>query len=150
MQNHFNHFHQKYHFFDAQTASRIAFFVILFALIALWAVPIGNFSLLEPFRILHLAHDLCIFSLLSPVSENDRMHHTYIFVNFVVARWISLPFLQYIIYFSLFCKIVLAAYTGSTFFKNNSKQLALKNASFELLFESLAPSVPPRRTLIRQ
>ena len=47
------------------------------------AVPIAIFSLFEPIKILQTAHDLCTFSLLGPVSKNDRMHHTYIFVNFV-------------------------------------------------------------------
>ena len=76
-------FDQNFHFFHPQTTSTGAFFVILFALIALLAVPIAICSLLEPIKILQTAHDLCTFSLLGPVSKNDRMHHTYIFVNFV-------------------------------------------------------------------
>ena len=76
-------FDQHVHFFHPQAASKRAFFVILFALIALLPVPIAIFSLLEPIEILQTAHDLCTFSLLGPVSKNDRMHHTYIFVNFV-------------------------------------------------------------------
>ena len=75
----FDHF---FHFFPPQTASKRAFFPIVFALIALLAVPIAIFPLFEPFGILIFAHYLCIFSLRSPVSKNDRMHHTYIFVNF--------------------------------------------------------------------
>ena len=75
----FDHF---FHFFPPQTASKRAFFPIVFALFALLAVPIPIFSLFEPFGILIFAHYLCIFSLRSPVSKNDRMHHTYIFVNF--------------------------------------------------------------------
>ena len=74
---------QQFHFFDPQTASKRACVIILFAHIALFAVPIAIFSLLDPIKILILAHDLCIFSLPSPVSKNDRMHHTYIFINFV-------------------------------------------------------------------
>ena len=76
----FDHF---FHFFPRQTASKRAFFPIVFALFALLAAPIPIFSLFEPFGILIFAYYLCIFSLRSPVSKNDRMHHTYIFVNFV-------------------------------------------------------------------
>ena len=76
----FDHF---FHFFPPQAASKRALFPILFALIALLAVPIAIFPLFEPFGIFIFAHYLCIFSLRSPVSKNDRMHHTYIFVNFV-------------------------------------------------------------------
>ena len=76
-------FYRKIHFFDPQSASKPAFIFIFFALIALLAVPIAIFSLLEPIRILQTAHDLCTFSLQSPVSKNDCMQHTYIFVNFV-------------------------------------------------------------------
>ena len=74
---------QKFHFLDPQKDSKRACVIILFAHIALLAVPIAIFSLFEPFKILILAHDLCIFSLQSPVNENDRMHHTYIFLSFV-------------------------------------------------------------------
>ena len=49
----------------------------------LLAVPIAIFPFFDPFGILMFAHDLCIFSVRSPVSKNDRMPHTYIFVNFV-------------------------------------------------------------------
>ena len=56
----------------------------------LLAVPIAIFPLFETIGILRLAHDLCIFSLRSPVSKNDRMHHTYIFVNFVAIDDLSL------------------------------------------------------------
>ena len=72
-----------FHFFCPQAASKRAFFLILFALIALMAVPIAIFSLLEPFGILSFARDLCTFSLSGRVSKNERMYHTYIFVNFV-------------------------------------------------------------------
>ena len=76
----FDHF---FHFFPPKTASKRAFFPVVFALFALLAVPIPIFSLFETFGIFIFAHHLCIFSLRSPVSKNDRMHHTYIFVNFV-------------------------------------------------------------------
>ena len=74
---------QTFHFFDTQAASKRQFFLILFALIAPLAVPIAIFPLFEPFGILIFTNNLCIFSLRSLVSKNDRMHHTYIFVNFV-------------------------------------------------------------------
>ena len=64
-------------------ASNRAFFGIVFAPVGPLAVPIAFFSHLEPFRIPQTAHDLCIFSLRSPVNKNDRMHHTDFFVNFV-------------------------------------------------------------------
>ena len=83
LQNDFKQIRSFFHFFHPQTASTRAFFVILFALIALLAVPIAIVSPLKPIRFLQTAHDLCTFSLLGPVSKNDRMHHTYIFVNFV-------------------------------------------------------------------
>ena len=83
LQNDFKRILSLFHFFHPQTASTRKFFVVLSALIALLAVPIAIFSLLEPIKILQTAHDLCTFSLLGPVSKNDRMHHTYIFVNFV-------------------------------------------------------------------
>ena len=76
-------FDRFFHFFPPQAASKRALFPILFALIVLLAVPIAIFPLFEPFGILIFAHYLCIFSLRSPGSKNDRMHHTYIFVNFV-------------------------------------------------------------------
>ena len=53
-------------------------------------------------------------------------------------------------HFSIFCKKVVPAYTGSTFLKNDSKQRALKNVGFETLLCALAPSPPLRRALIRR
>ena len=72
-----------FHFFGPRAASNRAFVVLLLALIALMAVPIAIGSRIEPLKILIMAHDLCTFSLSGPVSKNDRMYHTYIFVNFV-------------------------------------------------------------------
>ena len=76
-------FDQKTNLFDPQMASKRALFGIVFAPVGPLAVPIAFFSHLEPFRIPQTAHDLCIFSLRSPVNKNDRMHHTVFFVNFV-------------------------------------------------------------------
>ena len=74
---------QTHHFFAPWKASRKALLPIWLALVAPMAVPIAIFPRFEPFGILRLAHDLCIFSLRSPVSKNDRMRRTHIFVNFV-------------------------------------------------------------------
>ena len=73
---------KKTNFFDPQVASKRAFFGIVFAPVGPLAVPIAFFSHLEPFRIPQTAHDLCIFSLRSPVNKNDRMHHTVFFCKF--------------------------------------------------------------------
>ena len=81
--NNFKHFRSISSLVSPQAASKIPFVPILFTLFALLAVPIPIFSLFEPFGILIFAHHLCIFSLRSPVSKNDRMHHTNMFVNFV-------------------------------------------------------------------
>ena len=72
---------KKTNFVDPQLASK-AFFGIVFAPVGPLAVPIAFFSHLEPFRIPQTAHDLCIFSLRSPVNKNDRMHHTDVFCKF--------------------------------------------------------------------
>ena len=85
-------FDQHFLFFDPQAASKRGLFLILFALIALLAVPIAIFPLLEPFGILIFAHYLCIFSLRSPVSSNDCIHHTCKFMNFVCHLLFSLYF----------------------------------------------------------
>ena len=102
-----SNFNQKIHFFDPQTASIRAFFAIVFALLALLAVPIAIFSLLALFKILHLAAVPCIFRPQSPVSKNDCMHHNGNFVMFVYDLLLSLClpclehfFLQNIILFS--------------------------------------------------
>ena len=78
-------FVQKIASFDPQVASKKVLFGTLFVHVALLAVPIAIFSHLEPFKILHLAHDLCNFSFRSPVTKNSRMHHTGNFVNFVAV-----------------------------------------------------------------
>ena len=49
-------------------------------------------SAFEPFGILIFAHNLCIFSLRSPVSSNDCIHHTCKFMNFVCHLLLSLYF----------------------------------------------------------
>ena len=84
-QNDRKHFRSKKPTFltPPKMASKRAFFGIVFAPVGPLAVPIAFFSHLEPFRIPQTAHDLCIFSLRSPVNKNDRMHHTVFFVNFV-------------------------------------------------------------------
>ena len=58
-----SNFDQNFYFFHPQTASKRACVIILFAHIALLAVPIAIFSLFDPFKILIIAHDLCISSL---------------------------------------------------------------------------------------
>ena len=78
-------FAQKFTFFDPQVASKKVFFGTLFVHVALLAVPIAIVSHLEPFQIMHLAYDLCNFSIRSPVTKNSRMHHTGNFVNFVAV-----------------------------------------------------------------
>ena len=100
-------FNQKFHFFDPQTASRRAFFVIVFALFALLAAPIAIFSLHARIKILLLAAVPCIFRPRSPVSKNECMHRCNNFVNFVYDLLFSLclpcfehVFLQKIILFS--------------------------------------------------
>ena len=98
---------KKRKFFDPQTASRRAFFVIVFALFALLAVPIAIFSLHARIKILLLAAVPCIFRPQSPVSKNECMHRCNNFVNFVYDLLFSLclpcfehRFLQMFIVFS--------------------------------------------------
>ena len=100
-------FNQKIHFFDPQTASIRAFFVIVFAHFALLAVPIAIFSLRALFKILLLAAVPCIFRPQSPVSKNECMHRCNNFVNFVYDLLFSLClpcfehlFLQNVVLFS--------------------------------------------------
>ena len=100
-------FNQKIHFFDPQTASIRAFFVIVFALFALLAVPIAICSLHARIKILLLAAVPCIFRPQSPVSKNECMHRCNNFVTFVCDLLFSLClpyfehlFLQNIITFS--------------------------------------------------
>ena len=85
-------FDWKFYVFDPQTASIRAFFVIWFALFVVLAVPIAIFSLHALFKILLLAAVRCVFRPQSPVSKNDRMHHTYMFVDFLCHRLFFLPF----------------------------------------------------------
>ena len=53
-------------------------------------------------------------------------------------------------YFSRFSKMCSPPSVGSTFLKNDSKQSAFKNVSFDSLLGALAHSVPLHRTLFRQ
>ena len=53
------------------------------------------------------------------------------------------------IIFSCFPKMCSPHSVGSTFLKNDSKQSAFKNVSFESLLDAMAPSVPLRRALFR-
>ena len=105
------------------------FLPIWLALVAPLAVPIAIFPLFEPFGIFVFANYLCIFSLRSPVSKNDRMHHTYIFVNFVAIdatlhqtcklQAIFFIFLMLQLPFRLaFSQRMLPATVGSTFSQN--------------------------------
>ena len=85
-------FDQNYHFFDPQTASKTSLFVIfacscrsvarsvrfLFAPCALQKQPVPRLP--------------CTFRLQCPVSKNDCMQHTYIFMNFVCHLLFSLSF----------------------------------------------------------
>ena len=93
-------FNQQFHFSDSQTASIRAFFVIVFAVFAVLAVPIAVFSLHARIKILLLAAIPCIFRPQSPVSKNECMHRCNNFVNFVYDLLFSLclpcfePFLK--------------------------------------------------------
>ena len=53
------------------------------------------------------------------------------------------------IFSHLFSKLCSPPSVGSTFLKNDSKQSAFKNVSFESLLDAMAPSVPLRRALFR-
>ena len=68
------------------------FLPIWLALVTLLVVRIAIFPLFEPFGILIFAHFMCIFSLRSPVSSNDCIHHTCKFMNFVRHLLLSLYF----------------------------------------------------------
>ena len=59
-----------------------AHWAIFLALIAPLPVRFAFFPLQSAIKILILAHDLCNFSLWSPISENDCMCHTCNFVDF--------------------------------------------------------------------
>ena len=116
---------KKIHFFDPQTASIRAFFVIVFALFALLAVPIAIFSLHARIKILLLAAVPCIFRPQSPVSKNECMHRCNNFVNFVYDLLFSLClpcfehlFLQNII---LFSENMLPALGGKHDFESGTK-----------------------------
>ena len=61
-----------------------------------------------------------------------------------------MKFVLWCILSSYFYENVLPAAARNTFFKNDSKQSALKNASFESLLGALALSIPLRRALFRQ
>ena len=120
-----SNFNQKIHFFDPQTASIRAFFVIVFALFALLAVPIAIFSLHARIKILLLAAVPCIFRPQSPVSKNECMHRCNNFVNFVYDLLFSLClpcfehfFLQNII---LFSENMLPALGGKHDFESGTK-----------------------------
>ena len=112
-------------FFDPQTASISAFFVFVFALFALLAVPIAIFSLHARIKILLLAAVPCIFRPQSPVSKNECMHRCNNFVNFVYDLLFSLClpcfehlFLQNII---LFSENMLPALGGKHDFESGTK-----------------------------
>ena len=118
-------FNQKIRFFDRQKASIRAFFVIVFALFALLAVPIAVFSLHARIKILLLAAVPCIFRPQSPVSKNECMHRCNNFVNFVYDLLFSLclpcfkhRFLQNII---LLSENMLPALGGKHDFENGTK-----------------------------
>ena len=120
----------KIHFFDPQTASIRAFFVIVFALFALLAVPIAIFSLHARIKILLLAAVPCIFRPQSPVSKNECMHRCNNFVNFVYDLLFSLClpcfehfFLQSII---LFSENMLPALGGKHDFESGTKAKSWK------------------------
>ena len=93
-------FNQKIKFFDSQTASTRAFFVIVFALFALLAVPIAICSLRARIKILLLAAVPCIFRPQSPVSKNECMLRCNNFVNFVYDLLFSLclPCFEHLFY----------------------------------------------------
>ena len=123
-------FDWKFHFFDPQTASIRAFFVIWFALFALLAVPIAIFSLHALFKILLLAAVRCVFRPQSPVSKNECMHHWSNFVNFVYDLLFSLClpcfehfFLQNIL---LFLEKMLPALGGKHDFESRTKASSWK------------------------
>ena len=120
-----NDFNQKIHFCDPQTASRRAFFVIVFALFALLPVPIAICSLHARIKILLLAAVPCIFRPPRPVSKNECMHRCNNFVNFVYDLLFSLClpcfddlFLQNIV---LFSENMLPALGGKHDFESNTK-----------------------------
>ena len=145
-------FNRTFHFFDPQTASIRACFVIWFVLFALLAAPNANFSLLEPIKNLQTAHDLCTFSLQGPVSKNECMHHTGNFVNFVYDLLFSLclpcsehPFLQNIL--SFFEK-VLPALCGKHDFESGTKakswKICLLGPPVGPICTLFAPFIAPR------
>ena len=120
-------FNQKMHFFDPQTASIGAFFVIVFALFALLAVPIAICSLHPRIKILLLAAVPCIFCPQSPVSKKECMHRCKKIVNFVYDLLFSLClpcfgrpffFLQNIF---LFSENLLPALGGKHAFESGTK-----------------------------
>ena len=120
-----NNFNQKIHLFDPQTASIRAFFVIVFALFALLAVPIAIFSFHARIKILLLAAVPCIFRPLSPISKNECMHRCNNFVNLVYDLLFSLClpcfehfFLQNII---LFFENMLPTLGGKHDFESGTK-----------------------------
>ena len=107
-----------------------AFFVIVFALFALLAVPIAIFSLHARIKILLLAAVPCIFRPQSPVSKNECMHRCNNFVNFVYDLLFSLClpcfehlFLQKNI---LFTKNMLPALGGKHDFESGTKAKSWK------------------------
>ena len=63
-------FNQNFCSFHSQTALIRVFFVVLFAHLALLAVPIATFSLRALFKILLVAAVPCVFRSLSPINEN--------------------------------------------------------------------------------
>ena len=120
-----SNFNQNFQIFDPQTASIRAFFAIVFALFALFAVPIAICSLHARIKILLLAAVPCIFRPQSPVSKNECMHRCNNFVNFVYDLLFSLClpcfehlFLQNII---LFSENMLPALGGKHDFESGTK-----------------------------
>ena len=120
-----NDFNQQIHFFDPQAASIKAFFVNVFALFALLAVPIAIFSLHARIKILLLAAVPCIFRPQRPVGKNECMHRCNNFVNFVYDLLFSLcnasntfSVLQSLI---LFSENMSSAIGGKHYFKSGTK-----------------------------
>ena len=127
-------FNQKVHFLDHQTASIRAFFVIVFSLIALLAVPIAICSLHARIKILLLAAVPCIFRPQSPVSKIECMHRCNNFVNLVydLLFSLSLTCLEHFFFYkisSYFLKICSPPSVGSMILKAAQKQNHEKCAS---------------------
>ena len=121
-------FYHNIHFFDPQTAFRRATLDTFAHFRRSVARSVRSFFAPCPLQKQPVARLPCVFRLQNPLSKNDGMQQTYIFVDFVCHRLLSLSFhcfthhlLQFFDYFLLFAshifKKMLLAAAKSTFFK---------------------------------